>query len=135
MQPGVTSRPYTESMSSIALIDIAKSWGDSTALHAVNLDIEPGSFCVLLGPSGCGKSTTLRILAGLETATEGRVIIDGRDVTDLPPAQRGIAMVFQNYALFPHLSVAENIGFGLSVRKTPAAESARRLREIGRAHV
>ena len=64
MQPGVTSRPYTESMSSIALIDIAKSWGDSTALHAVNLDIEPGSFCVLLGPSGCGKSTTLRIQIG-----------------------------------------------------------------------
>jgi len=117
-------------MSSIELIDVAKSWGDATALHAVNLRIEPGSFCVLLGPSGCGKSTTLRILAGLETATEGRVVIDGRDVTALPPAQRGIAMVFQNYALFPHLSVADNIGFGLSVRKTPAAESARRLREV-----
>jgi sn-glycerol 3-phosphate transport system ATP-binding protein len=117
-------------MSSIELIDIAKSWGDATALQSVNLQIEPGSFCVLLGPSGCGKSTTLRILAGLETATEGRVVIDGRDVTALPPAQRGIAMVFQNYALFPHLSVAENIGFGLSVRKTPAAESARRLREV-----
>ena len=117
-------------MSSIELIDIAKSWGDATALQSVNLQIEPGSFCVLLGPSGCGKSTTLRILAGLETATHGRVVIDGRDVTALPPAQRGIAMVFQNYALFPHLSVAENIGFGLSVRKTPAAESARRLREV-----
>jgi len=103
-------------MSSIELIDIAKSWGDATALQAVNLEIEAGSFCVLLGPSGCGKSTTLRILAGLETATEGRVVIDGRDVTALPPAQRGIAMVFQNYALFPHLSVAENIGFGLAVR-------------------
>ena len=117
-------------MSSIELTDIAKSWGDATALHAVNLSIEAGSFCVLLGPSGCGKSTTLRILAGLETATAGRVVIDGRDVTHLPPAERGIAMVFQNYALFPHLSVAENIGFGLSVRKTPAAESARRLREV-----
>ena len=117
-------------MSSIELIDIAKSWGDATALQAVNLEIEAGSFCVLLGPSGCGKSTTLRILAGLETATEGRVVIDGRDVTALPPAQRGIAMVFQNYALFPHLSVAENIGFGLAVRKTPAADAARRLREV-----
>ncbi|MDM0074039.1 ABC transporter ATP-binding protein [Variovorax sp. J2P1-59] len=114
-------------MSSIVLIDIAKSWGESTALHAVNLHIEPGSFCVLLGPSGCGKSTTLRIVAGLETASGGQVLIDGRDVTNLPPAQRGIAMVFQNYALFPHLSVADNITFGLSVRKTPAAESAKRL--------
>ena len=109
------------------LIDIAKSWGESTALHAVNLHIEPGSFCVLLGPSGCGKSTTLRIVAGLETASGGQVLIDGRDVTSLPPAQRGIAMVFQNYALFPHLSVADNITFGLSVRKTPAAETAKRL--------
>jgi sn-glycerol 3-phosphate transport system ATP-binding protein len=117
-------------MSSIALIDISKSWSDSTALHALSLRIEAGSFCVLLGPSGCGKSTTLRILAGLETATAGQVLIDGRDVSTLPPAERSIAMVFQNYALFPHLSVAENIGFGLSVRKTPAAESARRLHDV-----
>ena len=115
-------------MSSIALNGVAKSWGDSTALHAVSLQIASGSFCVLLGPSGCGKSTTLRIVAGLETATQGQVLIDDKDVTDLPPAQRGIAMVFQNYALFPHLSVADNIGFGLSVRKVPAAESAERLR-------
>ncbi|MGJ7506817.1 ABC transporter ATP-binding protein [Variovorax sp. GT1P44] len=116
-------------MSSIVLIDIAKSWGESTALHAVNLEIQPGSFCVLLGPSGCGKSTTLRIVAGLESATGGQVLIDGQDVTTLPPARRGIAMVFQNYALFPHLSVADNITFGLSVRKTPAAETAQRLRD------
>jgi len=116
-------------MSSIALNGVAKSWGDSTALHAVDLQIDSGSFCVLLGPSGCGKSTTLRIIAGLETATHGQVLIDGKNVTDLPPAQRGIAMVFQNYALFPHLSVADNITFGLSVRKVPAAESAERLRD------
>jgi sn-glycerol 3-phosphate transport system ATP-binding protein len=116
-------------MSSIALIDIAKSWGESTALHAINLQIQPSTFCVLLGPSGCGKSTTLRIVAGLETASGGQVLIDGRDVTTLPPAERGIAMVFQNYALFPHLSVADNITFGLSVRKTPAEETAKRLRE------
>jgi len=116
-------------MSSVELVGIAKSWGESTALHGVNLAIDEASFCVLLGRSGCGKSTTLRIVAGLESATAGQVLIDGRDVTALPPAQRGIAMVFQNYALFPHLSVAENIGFGLSVRKVPAAERERRVKE------
>ena len=114
-------------MSSIQLVDVAKRWGEATALEEIQLNIEAGSFCVLLGPSGCGKSTTLRIIAGLETATSGRVVIDGVDVTDMPPAQRGVAMVFQNYALFPHLSVADNIVFGLSVRKVPAAETARRL--------
>jgi sn-glycerol 3-phosphate transport system ATP-binding protein len=125
----VICAPYTYKMSSIQLVDVAKRWESTTALEEINLDIAPGSFCVLLGPSGCGKSTTLRIIAGLETATSGSVIIDGRDVTHLPPAERGIAMVFQNYALFPHLSVADNIGFGLSVRKVPAAEAARRLAE------
>jgi len=115
-------------MSSISLIEIVKSWPHGTALEGINLQIDPGSFCVLLGPSGCGKSTTLRIIAGLETATSGRVLIDGRDVGALPPARRGIAMVFQNYALFPHLSVADNITFGLSVRGTPPAERAERLR-------
>jgi sn-glycerol 3-phosphate transport system ATP-binding protein len=116
-------------MSSIELEGIAKSWGDTVALHDVNLRIEPGSFCVLLGPSGCGKSTTLRIIAGLESATAGSLRIDGRDVTALPPAQRGVAMVFQNYALFPHLSVADNITFGLSVRRVPLPERDGRLRE------
>ena len=116
-------------MSSIELVGIAKSWGESTALHAIDLRIAHGSFCVLLGPSGCGKSTTLRIIAGLESASAGQVWIDGRDVTQLAPAQRGIAMVFQNYALFPHLTVADNITFGLSVRKTPHAEMAARLKE------
>jgi sn-glycerol 3-phosphate transport system ATP-binding protein len=116
-------------MSSIQLVDVAKRWGETTALEGIRLDIASGSFCVLLGPSGCGKSTTLRIIAGLETASGGQVLIDGRDVTNLPPAQRNIAMVFQNYALFPHLDVAHNITFGLSVRKMPAAEMARRLAE------
>jgi len=114
-------------MSAIELIGLAKSWGDATALHAVDLRIEPSTFCVLLGPSGCGKSTTLRIIAGLETATAGQVLIDGRDVSALPPSQRGIAMVFQNYALFPHLTVADNIAFGLAVRKVPKAERAQRV--------
>ncbi|MGD9773126.1 ABC transporter ATP-binding protein [Diaphorobacter sp.] len=114
-------------MSLIELDAVGKSWGSTTALQSMNLRIEPGSFCVLLGPSGCGKSTTLRIIAGLESPTSGSVRIDGQDVTRLAPAQRGIAMVFQNYALFPHLSVAQNIGFGLSVRKVPKAEAAQRV--------
>jgi sn-glycerol 3-phosphate transport system ATP-binding protein len=117
-------------VSSIELQGVAKHWGQTTALSAVDLRIAAGSFCVLLGPSGCGKSTTLRIIAGLDSASAGRVLIDGRDVTDLPPAQRGIAMVFQNYALFPHLNVAQNIGFGLSVRKLPAAEHQARLAQV-----
>ena len=117
-------------MSSIQLIGISKDWGGTKALDAVSLAIEPGSFCVLLGPSGCGKSTTLRIIAGLENATAGQVLVNGRDVTDAPPAQRGIAMVFQNYALFPHLNVADNITFGLSVRRREAAEQAHRLQEV-----
>ena len=114
-------------MSLIELDAVAKSWGSTTALQSMNLRIEPGSFCVLLGPSGCGKSTTLRIIAGLESPTSGSVRIDGQDVTRLLPARRGIAMVFQNYALFPHLSVAQNIGFGLAVRKVPKAEAAQRV--------
>ena len=120
---------YTGAMSSIQLVNVSKDWGGTKALDAISLSIEPGSFCVLLGPSGCGKSTTLRIIAGLENASSGQVLIDGRDVTPLPPAQRGIAMVFQNYALFPHLSVADNITFGLSVRKVDKAETARRLQD------
>jgi sn-glycerol 3-phosphate transport system ATP-binding protein len=116
-------------MSSIRLTGVTKHWGAAAALEGIDLEIASGSFCVLLGPSGCGKSTTLRIIAGLETASSGQVLIDGREVTALPPAQRGVAMVFQNYALFPHLSVADNITFGLSVRKMPAAEIAKRLAE------
>ena len=116
-------------MAAIRLVNVCKHWEATRALDGIDLSIEPASFCVLLGPSGCGKSTTLRIIAGLESATSGQVLIDGRDVTALPPSQRGIAMVFQNYALFPHLSVADNIGFGLSVRKVDKAEAARRLDE------
>ena len=117
-------------MSLIELENVAKSWGNTTALQAVNLRIEPGSFCVLLGPSGCGKSTTLRMIAGLDTPSSGAVRIDGRDVTHLPPAERGIAMVFRNYALFPHLTVADNIQFGLQVRKLPKAECMQRLQQV-----
>ena len=119
-------RPVTAGVS-VRLIDVGRRWGVTAALRRVSIDIAPGTLTVLLGPSGCGKTTCLRIVAGLETATEGRVEIAGRDVTDLPPAERGVAMVFQSYALFPHLNVAENIVFGLRARRVPAPERARRL--------
>jgi sn-glycerol 3-phosphate transport system ATP-binding protein len=106
-------------VSAIELENVAKHWGESRALDGITFSAEPGTFVVLLGPSGCGKSTTLRLIAGLDTPTSGTVRIGGRDVTQLPPAERGLAMVFQSYALFPHLTVAENIVFGLRVRKVP----------------
>ncbi len=111
----------------VRLHGITRSWGATTALAGISLHVRAGSFCVLLGPSGCGKTTCLRIVAGLDAATAGRVEIGGRDVTALPPARRGLAMVFQSYALFPHLSVAENILFGLRARSVPAPERRRRL--------
>ena len=98
------------------------------ALDRATFTTEEGRLLVLLGPSGCGKSTTLRLIAGLDSATSGRIEILGRDVTDLPPAARNVSMVFQSYALFPHLSVAENIVFGLKVRNVPANERAARLK-------
>ena len=101
-------------MSAIQLQAVAKHYGDSRALDGITFDAPPGSFVVLLGPSGCGKTTTLRLIAGLDTPTSGTIAIGGRDVTQLPPAQRGIAMVFQSYALFPHLTVAENLEVGLA---------------------
>ena len=110
-------------MSAIQLQGVAKHWGDSRALDGITFCAEPGTFVVLLGPSGCGKSTTLRLIAGLDTPTTGTIRIGDRDVTHLPPAERGIAMVFQSYALFPHLTVAENIVFGLRVRKVPDREA------------
>ena len=110
-------------MSAIQLEGVAKHWGESRALDGITFAAEPGSFVVLLGPSGCGKSTTLRLIAGLDTPTAGTIRIGARDVTHLPPAQRGLAMVFQSYALFPHLTVAENIVFGLRVRKVADREA------------
>ena len=117
-------------MSAITVDNVSKHWttpdGQVHAVDRISFELAAGTFNVLLGPSGCGKSTTLRLIAGLETADGGRVVIDGRDVTGLPPAQRNIAMVFQSYALFPHLTVAENILFGLRVRRvaTPIAAHA-----------
>lgn len=113
---------------SLNLIGLEKSWGEMTAVNRINLSVEGGSFTVLLGPSGCGKSTTLRLIAGLEEATTGQIVIGGKDVTYQSPAKRDISMVFQNYALFPHLSVAENILFGLKVRKVGRADRDERLK-------
>ena len=114
-------------LSEIVLEGVSKRWGETAAVDGVSLRVPAGSFVVLLGPSGCGKSTTLRLVAGLEAASSGRILIDGRDVTALPPAARGVSMVFQSYALFPHLSVAENIVFGLRVRRLSREERERRL--------
>lgn len=111
----------------ISLRQVSKFWDGEPAVDGVNLEVEPGTFTVLLGPSGCGKSTTLRIIAGLEAADQGEVLIAGQVVNQLPPAKRDLAMVFQSYALFPHLTVAENILFGLRVRRTPKAEQQQRL--------
>jgi sn-glycerol 3-phosphate transport system ATP-binding protein len=121
-------------VSAIAAQGLAKHWtttdGAVRAVDDVSFAFDAGTLNVLLGPSGCGKSTTLRLVAGLETADAGRIEIAGRDVTHLPPAQRNISMVFQSYALFPHLDVAENILFGLHVRKIPAPERKARLDKV-----
>jgi sn-glycerol 3-phosphate transport system ATP-binding protein len=114
----------------IALDGVTKRFAAVKAVDAVSFRAEKGKFVVLLGPSGCGKSTLLRLIAGLEEVTEGRIFIEGRDVTALDPTKRRISMVFQSYALFPHLTVAENIVFGLKVRKLPAAERNARLKRV-----
>lgn len=115
-------------MAEIEIKNIAKSFGNYQALDNINLTIHDQEFMVLLGASGCGKSTLLRIIAGLETASSGEVWIGGRRIDHLSPKDRGIAMVFQNYAVFPHLTVFENIGFGLRMQKLPNAEVDRRVR-------
>ncbi len=119
-------------MAEIVIDRVRKSYGPLTVLKDFSLHVADGEFVVLVGPSGCGKSTMLKILAGLEEATSGTIRIGGREVTDLAPGDRDIAMVFQNYALYPHLTVAANMGFGLKMRGTPAAEITRRVQEAAR---
>jgi sn-glycerol 3-phosphate transport system ATP-binding protein len=117
-------------MSAVTLSNLTKSWSGITAVNDVSLVVPEGQLVALLGPSGCGKSTTLRLIAGLEEPVSGTVMIGGRDVTKLPPSDRRISMVFQSYALFPHLTVAENIIFGLKVRKVARAERDERLKKV-----
>jgi multiple sugar transport system ATP-binding protein len=119
-------------MSAITLTKVVKSYDGLLTVHGIDLTIADGEFVVLVGPSGCGKSTTLRMIAGLETVTDGDIFIGDQRVNDLLPGERDIAMVFQNYALYPHLSVADNITFGLKLRKTPRDEMQRRLAETAR---
>ncbi len=116
-------------MANLVLEDVKKSFGPIDIIKGVDLDIASREFVVMVGPSGCGKSTLLRMIAGLEDTTGGTIIIDGEDVTEAEPAERGIATVFQSYALYPHMTVAENMAFGLRVTGVPKAEIDRRLGE------
>jgi multiple sugar transport system ATP-binding protein len=117
-------------MASVNLRGVQKRFGETEVIKGVDLDIDDHEFCVFVGPSGCGKSTLLRLIAGLEDISDGALQIGGRDVTNVPPANRGVAMVFQSYALYPHMSVAENIGFGLKMARMPKDEIDQR---VGRA--
>ncbi len=119
-------------MSGVTLNEVIKRYGDVQVIHGVDLQIDDGEFCVFVGPSGCGKSTLLRMVAGLEETSDGQIRIGARDVTRLDPAERGVAMVFQTYALYPHMTVEENMGFGLKMNGHPAAEIRTKVAEASR---
>ena len=120
-------------MAAIELVHLSKVYGnDFTAVRDLNLDVAEGEFMVLVGPSGCGKTTALRMIAGLEEITAGEIRIEGKVVNDLAPRDRDIAMVFQNYALYPHKNVYDNLAFGLRMRKVPKNEQKQRVEEIAR---
>ena len=114
----------------VELTGLCKSFDGSIAVDEITLTVEPASYCCLLGPSGCGKSTTLRLIAGHETATAGKIVIDGVDATSLPPSKRGTAMMFQNYALFPHLNCIENVAFALKLCRVGKSERRKRALEL-----
>ncbi len=120
-------------MGHIQLKNVRKDFGDITVIPPFDLEIEDGEFVVFVGPSGCGKSTLLRLIAGLEDTTAGTIKIDGQDVTGMPPAKRGLAMVFQSYALYPHMTVRKNIAFPMRMAKLPLEEQARRIEAAARA--
>lgn len=117
-------------MKQLEVKSLSKCWGDTLAVNALSFSIRQGEFIALLGPSGCGKSTTLKMIAGLEQPSAGSILLNGRDITRLPPGQRQLAMVFQSYALFPHLSVEENILFGLKARRVPPTVRRQRLKKV-----
>lgn len=117
-------------MSKIEICDLIKMYGEHKALHGINIQIEPGEFCVLVGPSGCGKSTTLRMVAGLETISGGKIVIGDKIVNGMKPKDRGVAMVFQNYALYPAKTVYKNMAFSLQLARWPKPKIDRRVREV-----
>src|SRR6187399_2695297 len=119
-------------MADVTLRKVVKKYDDVEAVRGIDLDIADKEFVVLVGPSGCGKSTTLRMIAGLEDVTDGQVLIAGEEVNDVPPKDRDIAMVFQNYALYPHMTVYENMSFGLRLKKFPRDEIDRRVQNAAR---
>jgi multiple sugar transport system ATP-binding protein len=119
-------------MAEVILKDVSKIYDNKIVVNKVNLEIKGNEFVVIVGPSGCGKTTTLRMIAGLEEISEGQLFINGRLVNDLPPKDRDIAMVFQNYALYPHMNVYENMAFGLRIRKVPEEEIDKRVKEAAR---
>ncbi|WP_170384564.1 ABC transporter ATP-binding protein [Ruegeria atlantica] len=116
-------------MTGVTLNQAIKRYGETQVIHGIDLEIEDGEFCVFVGPSGCGKSTLLRMIAGLEETTEGQIQIGTRDVTHMDPAKRGVAMVFQTYALYPHMTVAENMGFGLRMNGVAKSEIDQKVQQ------
>ena len=118
-------------MATLSLQSVAKRFGEVEAVRAVDLEIADGEFVVLVGPSGCGKSTLLRVVAGLEDISSGRIVLDGRVLNDVAPRDRDMAMVFQDYAIYPQMTVAENLGFALKMRGRPASEIRQRVEQVG----
>jgi multiple sugar transport system ATP-binding protein len=130
----VTQAKSTDNSKDTAILlrGIGKSFGKTRVLDGIDLEVKRGEFCVFVGPSGCGKSTLLRLIAGLESATEGDLLIEGQRMNDVAPSKRGLAMVFQSYALYPHMTVYENLAFGLKLGRTERAEADRRIKEAAR---
>src|ERR1700727_1157831 len=120
----------TSKAAALELVQLSKVYGSVTAVDAINLKIPAGSYCCLLGPSGCGKTSTLRMIAGHEYATSGDIIVGAKNVTDLPPAERSTAMMFQSYALFPHLSVIDNVAFALKMKGIAKGDRYSTAREL-----
>src|SRR5688572_32607279 len=116
-------------MSAVVFENVSKRYGDVAAVRSVSFEIAKGTLVTLLGPFSCGKTTTLRMIAGLEMASEGRILIDGKDVTRLPATERDVTMVFQSYALFPHMTVLDNVAYGLRVKNEPKEQAGQKAQE------